>query len=136
MAPLSPAWLSHHDESEASRCIKVGDTHVCRRCAALYAGFIPGIVLLIALAGYNPTGLDISIVGIAAVLGIVDFVGVVTGKMKYSAQRVLWLGLPLGVGWAWITYDAWTEGLGVVQFSLMGIAGVLALVLVVTKKRA
>lgn len=45
----TPLWLSHHYPLGYDRCIRIGSTHVCRRCSVLYP--LTFAVMLAALAG-------------------------------------------------------------------------------------
>ena len=47
MPSVSPIWLSHHEPSEYSRCVRVGEAHLCRRCLLLW----PLTFAVLALAG-------------------------------------------------------------------------------------
>ena len=48
-ADSSPIWLSHHWPDHYDRCVRVGSTHVCRRCLVLYPTIVLSAVLAVAL---------------------------------------------------------------------------------------
>ena len=92
---LSPAWLSHHREDHAERCLRVGGWHLCRRCLALwpacFAVLVAGVV----------HGWDVAGVGELAgwlVLPMAEYAWVHAGAGNYAAWRVWPLGALLGAG--------------------------------------
>jgi len=81
----SPLWLSHHHEHQADRCIRVGDAHVCRRCAVLYPGML--VVAAIQLAGRIPADLGIVLMWVMP-LGVVgEWIAEHLAGVAYSAGR-------------------------------------------------
>ncbi|HOT81147.1 MAG TPA: hypothetical protein PKY13_14225 [Microthrixaceae bacterium] len=81
----SPLWLSHHHEHQADRCIRVGDAHVCRRCAVLYPGML--VVAAIQLAGWIPADLGIVLMWVMP-LGVVgEWIAEHLAGVAYSAGR-------------------------------------------------
>ena len=56
MQRRTPLWLSHHYPHEYDRCIRVGDSHICRRCSVFYP--VTFAVMFATLAGLRwPRGL-------------------------------------------------------------------------------
>ena len=81
----SPLWLSHHHEHQADRCIRVGDAHVCRRCAVLYPGML--VVAAIQLAGWIPRDVGVALMWVMP-LGVVgEWIAEHLLGAAYSASR-------------------------------------------------
>ncbi len=125
--PLGPLWLSHHYAADADRCIRVGRLHLCRRCAAMFAGFIPAVVFF-ALVSFEPEVGDIVLVGAMVSVAAYDFVEVVRGRMRYSPRRVLVVMPFVGILLAWLCVTGFREGftvahlvLGLAALALLGV---------------
>lgn len=116
--PFGPVWLSHHYAEDGDRCVRIGRVHVCRRCMAMFAGFVPAMVLLASSWSDDLQIGDIALIlGLAAVAGI-EFVQVVRRSMPYSARRVLVLSPPVGAVLAWLGTTGVRDGLSVVHLVL------------------
>ena len=125
--PLGPLWLSHHYACDVDRCVQVGGAHVCRRCLAMFAGFIPAVVLL--TSGFVAQPGDIGLVMAMVAFAGYEFVQVVRGRLAYSARRVLVVSPFVGVVLAWLGTTGFREGLGPVHIALgltaLAVLGVL-----------
>ena len=125
-SPLRPLWLSHHYTCDADRCVRIGTWYACRRCVAMFAGFVPALALL--LGGLRLQAGDIALVlGLAAVAGI-EFVQVVRGQLPYRPGRVLVLSPPVGALLAWLGVTGLRDGLGPAHVAL----GLVALAVLAT----
>lgn len=128
-APIEPAWLSHHDEREADRCVLVGSTHVCRRCLVMYAAFVPALVAMLTVWSDQ---LDIGDVWAPLALTVaagIEFLLVAIGRMPYRAGRVWLLTPAVGCTLAWLVVVGYRDGFGMPHVVLGGLAGLLLLAL-------
>ena len=121
--PLGPAWLSHHYACDADRCVTVGSVHVCRRCLAMFAGFLPAVLLL--RGSFEPQAGDIGVVLAMVMFAGYEFVQVVRGRLAYNARRVLVVSPFVGVVLAWLGVTGARDGLGAAHLGL----GLVALAL-------
>lgn len=127
-APLGPLWLSHHYRCDADRCVSIGDTYVCRRCLAMFAGFFAALALFVGTSFEAQAG------DIAFVLGMTgsaayEFVQVVRGRLAYRARRVLVVSPFVGVVLAWLGVTGFRDGFGPAHFALGLAAAALLAVL-------
>lgn len=81
----SPLWLSHHHEDQADRCLRVGRSHVCRRCAVLYPGML--VVAAIQLAGWIPRDLGVVLMWVLPLAVVGEWIAEHLGGVAYSASR-------------------------------------------------
>jgi hypothetical protein len=131
---LRPVWLSHHSEHEADRCIRIGGAHVCRRCLAMFAGFIPAVVLLVSPWRDDLQAGDFGLVLALTIAAGLEFAEVARGRMAYSARRVLALSPFTGMVLAWLGVTGARDGLGPVHFVLTGVAAALLALLIVRSR--
>lgn len=110
-APLGPLWLSHHYRCDADRCVALGATHVCRRCLAMFAGFLAALGLFLGTSFEAQAG-DITLVVGMTGYAAHDFVQVVRGRAAYRARRVLVASPFVGVVLAWLGVTGFRDGLG------------------------
>lgn len=125
--PLAPAWLSHHTAGEADRCVRIGERHVCRRCLAMFAGFVPALALLLSSWRDDLQAGEMGMVLALTLLAGAEFVQVTRGRMPYSPRRVLVLSPATGAVLAWLGVTGAADGLGPVHLT----AGAAALALLV-----
>jgi hypothetical protein len=135
-APLRPVWLSHHSEHEADRCTRIGGLHVCRRCLAMLAGFVPAVALLVSPWRDDLQAGDLGLVLALTIAAGLEFAQVATGRMPYSARRVLGLSPFAGMVLAWLGVTGVRDGLGPVHLLLAGAAGALLALLLVRSRFA
>jgi len=133
-SPLRPVWLSHHDSREADRCVLVGRTHVCRRCLAMFAGFLPAVALLVSPWRDDLQAGDLGLVLALTIAAGLEFAQVARGRMPYSARRVLGLSPFVGMVLAWLGVTGVRDGLGPAHFLLTGAAGALLVLLLVRSR--
>jgi hypothetical protein len=133
-APLRPVWLSHHAEHEADRCTRVGGVPVCRRCLAMFAGFVPAVVLLLSPWRDDLQAGDLGLVLALTIAAGLEFAQVATGRVPYSARRVLVLSHFAGMVLAWLGVTGVRDGLGPVHLVLTGAAAALLAVLVLRSR--
>lgn len=122
-------WLSHHYACDADRCVRVGKVSVCRRCLAIFAGFIPAVIVL--RGSFVPQAGDIGLVLAMVSFAAYEFVQVVRGRLAYSARRVLVVSPFVGVVLAWLGVTGVQDGLGPAHLGLGLVALGLLVVLVV-----
>jgi uncharacterized membrane protein len=95
--PTTPVWISHHWPEDYDRCVRMGRTHVCRRCLVLYP--ITLVVLVAALAGWwLPAGTDTWVLVLLPLPAVVDFVVEHLGLVDPSPPRLVAVTVPLGIG--------------------------------------
>ncbi len=126
--PLEPVWLSHHYACDADRCVRVGRLHVCRRCLAMFAGFIPAVIFF-ALVDFEPEVGDITLVTFMLAVAAYDFVEVVRGRMRYSPKRVLVVMPFVGIVLAWLCISGFHDGFTPLHLVLGGVALALLVIL-------
>ena len=131
---LQPVWLSHHSEHEADRCVRIGGVHVCRRCLAMFVGFVPAVALLLSPWRDSLQAGDLGLVLALTIAAGLEFAQVARGQMPYSARRVLVLSPFAGMVLAWLGVTGVRDGLGPVHFVLTGVAGALLAMLVVRSR--
>ena len=94
---ITPLWLSHHWPEDYDRCVRVGRTHVCRRCAVLYP--IALAVLVASVAGASlPDALGVAALVLFPLPALVDFVAEQLRLVDPSTSRLVIVTIPLGVG--------------------------------------
>ncbi len=127
--PLTPQWLSHHHTDEGDRCVRFGEVFVCRRCLAMFAGFIPALALLLSPWSDDLQAGDIGLVLALTALAGIEFVQVVRRRMDYSARRVLVLSPATGAVLAWLGFTGTVDGLGFAHlaFGALGLAVLVSL---------
>lgn len=103
MQRRTPLWLSHHFPHEYDRCIRVGDRHLCRRCAVFYP--VTFAVMFATLAGMRwPRAADPWLLWLLPVPVVTEWALEQLGLIGYSARRNTTLTLlcapAVGVGLA------------------------------------
>lgn len=131
---LHPVWLSHHSEHEADRCVRIGGAHVCRRCLAMSAGFVPALLLLLSPWRDDLQAGDIGLVLALTIAAGLELAQVARGQMPYSARRVLVLNPFPGMVLAWLGVTGVRDGFGPAHLVLTGVAGGLLAMLVVRSR--
>ena len=94
---ISPMWMAHHYPEDYDRCVRIGRSHLCRRCLALYpAAFV---ALGLALAGLRwPHPLDPWLLVLLPLPGVIEFVAEHRGWIGYRPRLQQVLAVPMGVG--------------------------------------
>ncbi len=94
--PTTPLWLSHHWPEDYDRCVRLGRTHVCRRCLVLYP--LALVVLVASLAGWwLPSWADTWVLVLLPLPAVIDFVAEHLGWVRPSPPRLVAVTVPLGV---------------------------------------
>lgn len=127
--PLRPIWLSHHDDCHADRCVYVRSVPVCRRCLAMFVGFLPAAILLSTSWRH---GLEAGDKGLALALTIVagiEFLQVASRRISYSPRRVLLLSPAVGAVVAWLGVTGVQDGMGPAHLAFGATALVVLLAL-------
>ncbi len=89
-------WLAHHYPEDYDRCVLIGRTHVCRRCAVLYP--IAFAVLGLALAGIRwPTRLDPVLLILLPLPAVAEFVAEHLGLIRTHPVLQVVVTVPLAV---------------------------------------
>lgn len=93
---ISPMWLAHHFPEDYDRCVRIGRTHVCRRCLVLYP--LAAAVMLLALgAGVDRSWLELALV-VLPLPAVVELVLEQFGVLSYAPRRQVAVTVPLAVG--------------------------------------
>lgn len=97
---VTPLWLSHHYPEDYQRCVRVGKTHVCRRCSALYPVALLAMGIGLALGAETIDGSRIVVLGIVLLPlpAVVEFVLEHLGMIGYQPVRQACLTSVLAVG--------------------------------------
>ena len=103
MQRRTPLWLSHHYPHEYDRCIRVGDSHICRRCTVFYP--VVFAVMFATLADMRwPQASDAWLLWLLPVPVVTEWSLEHLGTIRYSAGRNTTLTLicapAVGVGLA------------------------------------
>jgi hypothetical protein len=95
---VTAMWLSHHFPEDYDRCVRIGRSHVCRRCLALYP--LTFLVMVGAIAtGRDLTGSTVTVVMVLTPLpAVAEFVLEHLGVLSYRPRRQIALTLLLAVG--------------------------------------
>jgi hypothetical protein len=95
--------LSHHPPSQYDRCIRIGRTHVCRRCAVLYP-LAFAVTIASLLGAHWPEAWDRTLLYLLPLPVTLEFVIERFGGIRYRAGRQMVLTLlaapALGRGFA------------------------------------
>jgi hypothetical protein len=93
---ITPLWLAHHYPEDYDRCLVIGRSHLCRRCAVLYP--VAFAVLAATLAWHPPAGVDVVVVAGLPLPAVAEFLSEHLGAVRYSPRRQVAVTLPLAVG--------------------------------------
>ncbi len=91
----SPIWLAHHWPDQYDRCVRVGHTHVCRRCLVLYPLIVVTAVVAVLIEVPDAA------LWAAWVLPLplaIEWTGEHLGRFTYSAARQVALTAVAAVG--------------------------------------
>ncbi len=103
---VTPLWLSHHYPEDYDRCVRVGKTHLCRRCMALYPVAVAVMLAgLLAGPGFSNEGwvaaATLLVLPLPAVGELVlEHLGVLSYKPARQVGTTLLAGAGLGLGFA------------------------------------
>src|SRR5262245_14917974 len=93
-------WLAHHYPEDYDRCVRIGRSHVCRRCLVLYP--LAFATMVVALAICAPTGSGSGVLAAAMVVlplpAVVEFVLEHRGVLRYQPARQIAVTVPLALG--------------------------------------
>jgi hypothetical protein len=93
---ITPMWLAHHFPDDYDRCVRVGRSHLCRRCLALYP-----LAFAAMLLTYGRTWPDTANVIALIVLplpAVIELVLEQFGAVYYHRLRQLVVTVPLALG--------------------------------------
>ena len=94
---ITPLWLSHHWPEDYDRCVRIGRTHVCRRCIVLYP--IAFLVLAASVAGASvPDAVGVAALVLLPLPALADFVAEQLQLVGPSTSRLVIVTIPLGIG--------------------------------------
>jgi len=96
---VTPMWLAHHWPEDYDRCVRIGRSHVCRRCLVLYPVAL-ATALVVGLLGpaVVPPWLTAAALVVLPLPAVVDFVAEHRGLIAPSARRLVTVTIPLAVG--------------------------------------
>lgn len=125
---MTPLWLSHHWPEDYDRCVRIGRSHVCRRCILLYP--IAFVVLGASLVGASlPQEIGVAALVLLPLPALVDFVAEQLQLVDPSPPRLVAVTIPLGIalGAGFARYvespgDRWFWGVILVYGLLAGLA--------------
>jgi hypothetical protein len=93
---ISPMWIAHHYPEDYDRCLLIGRTHVCRRCAVLYP--IAFLTFGLALAGvHGARSLDAWLIVLLPLPAVVEFVAEHLGWIPTRTGLQIVVTVPLGI---------------------------------------
>lgn len=94
---ITPLWLSHHDPDDYDRCVRIGRSHVCRRCLWLYP-----ISVAVLIAGLAVADVPAAVTAVALIVlplpAVVEWVLEHRGRVAYSPRRQVLVTIPLAIG--------------------------------------
>lgn len=94
---MTPLWLSHHWPEDYDRCVRLGRSHVCRRCVVLYP--IAFVVLGASVAGASlPQAFGVAALVLLPLPALLDFVAEQLQLVEPSPVRMVAVTIPLGIG--------------------------------------
>ena len=105
---VTPLWLSHHYPEDYDRCVRIGRSHICRRCLALYPLAI--VVMFVGLALGSGVSNDNTLATAAMIVlplpAVVEFVLEHVGVIGYNLRRqvALTMLMAVGLGFAFARY--------------------------------
>lgn len=96
---VTPMWLAHHWPEDYDRCVRIGRSHVCRRCLVLYPLAL-ATALVVGLLGPAavPPWLTAAALVVLPLPAVVDFVAEHRGWAPPSPGRLVVVTIPLAVG--------------------------------------
>jgi hypothetical protein len=89
-------WLAHHYPEDYDRCVRIGRSHVCRRCLALYP--LTFVVLGLCLAIQPGRAVELWALAILSLPAVVELVLEQLGVLRYSPRRQVAVTLSLAIG--------------------------------------
>ncbi len=96
---VTPMWLAHHWPEDYDRCVRIGRSHVCRRCLVLYP---LALVTALAVGALGPSVVSPWLTAAALVVlpvpAVADFVAEHRGWVQPSAPRLVAVTVPLALG--------------------------------------
>lgn len=87
---MTPLFLSHHPPSQYERCIRVGRTHVCRRCAVLYP-LAFAVAIMSLLGAHWPAAWDTTLLFLLPLPVTLEFAIERFGGVRYNPRRQILL---------------------------------------------
>jgi len=93
---ITPLWLSHHYPEDYDRCVRIGRSHVCRRCAVLYP--LALAVMLLTLGWHPARSVDVVLLVVLPLPALVELVAEQLGLVRYHPVRQVVVTVPLAIG--------------------------------------
>jgi hypothetical protein len=90
----TPLWLSHHAPDQYDRCLRVGGSQLCRRCAVLYP--VALLTTAVSLAAW-PSEIDPWLLVLGPLPAVIEWWLEHLGRITYVPARQVALTVPLGV---------------------------------------
>lgn len=91
-------WLAHHWPEDYDRCVRVGRSHVCRRCLVLYPVALAVTAAAVLVGSALPSTVTAAAVVVLPLPAVVEFVAEHLGRIRYSPRRQVAVTVPLAVG--------------------------------------
>lgn len=92
---ITPMWLAHHYPEDYDRCVVIGRSHVCRRCAVLYP---IALAVLLLTAAWPPGGaVDTALLVLLPLPALVELVLEQLGVLRYRPGRQVLVTVPLAI---------------------------------------
>jgi hypothetical protein len=93
---ITPMWLAHHYPEDYDRCVRIGRSHVCRRCLALYP--LALVVMGLGLVLQPGRAIELGALALLSLPAVVELVLEQLGVLRYSPRRQVAVTVPLAVG--------------------------------------
>jgi hypothetical protein len=94
---ITPLWLSHHWPEDYDRCVRIGRSHVCRRCVVLYPIAFAVLGVSVAVSA-QPGTLGVAALVLLPLPALLDFVAEQLQLVRPSPSRLVAVTIPLGIG--------------------------------------
>jgi len=93
---ITPMWLAHHYPEDYDRCVRIGRSHVCRRCLALYP--LTFAVMALCLVIQPGRAVELGALAVLSLPAVVELVLEQLGVLRYSPRRQVAVTLSLAIG--------------------------------------
>ena len=99
---ITPLWLAHHYPDGYDRCVRIGRSHVCRRCLVLYPLAVAVLLVGLAIGAPAASPLDGMLTAVLLVAlpipAVIEWTLEHSGVVAYSPRRQVLVSVPLGLG--------------------------------------
>ncbi len=120
-------WLSHHYPEDYDRCVRIGRSHVCRRCVVIYP--IAAVVLALSAVGSGfSSGLTAAASIVLPLPTVVEWVLEHAGTIAYSPRRQLAVSVPMGLALGMGTVRYFADHLDPLALAVVAVYGTTCMV--------